>query len=510
MVLFRFFSAIFLISVALNLPGQTHTGPCGNGGGEWRDIGTERLLRNKQLIEDNPLRFRSTVYIPVRFHLVANSSGQGRVPLGRVLEQLCKLNEDFADLDMQFYIKGVNGNINNTAIYNAQYNAGFVMNQLKDNSAINIWMVDVAAPTAPQPGDEGQILGYYNPSRDWVVMRRDQVGSTTVTLSHEIGHFFSLMHTHNGWDAERWTNEIGNPSPVISPGGVPTELQNGTNCQNAGDFICDTPPDYNGFGFSGCNYNLAQDPTGTFINPDEQLFMSYFLNCIRDEYYFSPTQQDLILADYNHFSRNYIRSSFVPNLTEITETPTPLYPVNGETTPGYNIVNLQWEAVNGADFYLLEIDLVPTFALSPIRIVVSGANSHTLTTLQANRNYYWRVRPYNAYRTCALSTAPANFKTGTEVVSTQDIADLGKWTVFPNPVLAQGTMQITLQAAQSFDAVFTLYNTAGQVAQRIGKQRINAGETHFEFNVESLAPGIYVLALDHEEGREVRRVVVAK
>jgi hypothetical protein len=411
---------------------------------------------------------------------------------------------------MQFYIKGINDNINNTAIYNAQYNAGFIMNQLKDAGALNIWIVDVAAPAAPQPGDEGVILGYYSPFRDWVVVRRDEVGSVTITLPHEIGHFFSLLHTHNGWDAQRWTPEIGNPSPVISPGGVPTERQDGANCHNSGDFICDTPPDYNGYGFSGCNYNIAQDPTGTFIDPDEQLFMSYFLNCTRNDYYFSQTQQNLIWADYNHSSRNYIRSNFVPNLTEITEPATPAYPIGGEVTPGYNIVHFQWAAVTGADFYLLEIDLVPTFSLSPIRVVVQGANTHTVTTLQANRTYSWRVRPFNAYRTCAPFTGIATFRTGTEVVSTRDITDLDSWTISPNPVFAQGVMQVTLQAGKGFEADFTLYNTAGQVVQRIGRRRINAGETHFEFSVEQLSPGIYMLALDHQEGREVRRVVVVR
>lgn len=510
MVPLRFLFSFFLLSGIAAVQAQTHVGPCGNGGGEWNDALADRLLRNKQLLEDNPLQFRSTVYVPVRIHMVANSSGQGRVLHSRVLEQMCRLNSDFADMGMQFYIKGINDNINDTAIYNAQYNAGFIMNQLRDNSAFNIWIVDVAAPAAPQPGDEGQILGYYNPFRDWVVMRRDQAGSTTITLPHEVGHFFSLMHTHNGWDAQRWTAEIGNPAPAISPGGVPTERQDGTNCHNAGDFICDTPPDYNGFGFSGCNYNIAQDPTGTFIDPDEQLFMSYFLNCTRNDYYFSQTQQDLIWADYNHSSRNSIRSNFVPNLTEITEPATPIYPIGGIVTPGYNIVNLQWEAVTGADSYLLEIDLVPTFALSPIRVVVQGANTYTATTLQANKNYSWRVRPFNAYRTCAPNSAIATFRTGTELVSTQDITDLDSWTISPNPVLAQGAMQVTLQAGRGFEADFTLYNTAGQIVQRIGRQRINAGETHFEFSAENLSPGIYMLALDHQEGREVRRVVVVR
>ncbi|MBX2928706.1 MAG: zinc-dependent metalloprotease [Saprospiraceae bacterium] len=503
-------AAILLFCGGMALHAQTNHSRCGNSGGEWQDIITERLLRNKQTLADNPVQFRSTVYVPVRFHLVANTAGQGRVEHWRVLEQLCRLNQDFADMDMQFYIKGMNDNINNNAIYSTQYTAGTVMNLLRDPTALNVWIVDLATPVAPTPGETTIVLGYYNPQRDWVVIRRSEVRANSVTLPHEFGHFFDLAHTHNGWDATPWSPSIGNPAPIISPGGVPTERQNGSNCDTAGDYICDTPPDYNGLGYPTCNYNIAQDPTGVFINPDEKLFMSYFDFCPRDEYYFSPTQVDLMWADYNHSSRNYLRSTFVPNLTEITETPVLTYPVGGAIPPGYNAVNFQWTAVAGADFYLLEIDRAASYTINPLRIIVSGTNNHTVTTLEPNRSYFWRIRPYNAYRTCATFTQSGTFQTNNTIVNTTDITDLNEWSIAPNPVYAQGSIQINLQASRGFEGVFTLYNTAGQVARQYGKQRINTGATSFDFNVEALQPGIYMLTLDHEEGREVRRVVVAR
>jgi hypothetical protein len=500
---------LFLLGgIALNA--QTNHGRCGNGGGEWNEIITERLLQNKQALADDPVQFRTTVYVPVRFHLVANSNMQGRVEHWRVLEQLCRLNQDFADMDMQFYIKGMNDNINNNGIYSTQYTAGTVMNLLRDQTALNVWIVDVATPAPPTPGETTTILGYYNPQRDWVVIKRSEVRASSVTLPHEIGHFFSLAHTHNGWDAVPWSPAIGNPSPVTSPGGVPTELQSGSNCNTAGDYICDTPPDYNGLGFPTCNYNIAQDPTGVFINPDEKLFMSYFDFCPRNEYYFSPTQQDLMWVDYNHSSRNYLRSTFVPNLTEITETPVLTYPVGGITPPGYNMVNFQWTAVTGADHYLLEIDRAATFTINPIRVIVSGTNNHTIATLEPNRSYFWRVRPYNAYRTCTNFTQSGTFQTNSTIVNTTDIADLNEWSISPNPVYAEGSIQINLQATRGFEGVFTLYNTAGQMVRQYGKQRINTGATSFDFSVANLQSGVYILALDHEEGREVRRVVVAR
>lgn len=489
-----------------------HHGYCGNGeGGEWDDLLTERLLRNKQALEDQPVQFRNTVYVPVRIHMVANSSGFGRVTHAQVLDQMCKLNQDFAGMNMQFYIKGINDNINNNGIYTTQFSAGLIMNNLRDATALNIWIVDVAAGSPPSPGDLGVTLGYYSPSRDWVVVRRDEVNANSVTLPHEIGHFFSLKHTHNGWDSTPWSPAIGNPAPVNSPGGVPTERQDGSNCNTAGDFICDTPPDYNGFGFNGCNYNIAQDPTGVFINPDEQLFMGYFLNCVRNDYYFSPTQQNIMLTDYNSAARNYLRTgAATPNLTEITTAATPVSPINNNFTPGYNIVNFQWNAVAGADFYLLEVDIASSFNNSPIRVIVNGANSHTMTTLQANRNYFWRVRPYNAYHTCAPFSPTAQFRTNNMVVSANNIEELNQWSVFPNPVGTDGRIQVQLKAARGFDGRFSLYDMAGRWVQGLGEHRISGGDTQLELDAAGLLPGVYLLTLDHEEGRELRRITVAK
>ena len=69
-----------------------------------------------------------------------------------------------------------------------------------------------------------------------------------------------------------WSADIGNPAPASSPGGIPTEKMDGSNCETAGDYLCDTPPDYNGFGWDDCDYDGgAQDPMGVEIDPEERL-----------------------------------------------------------------------------------------------------------------------------------------------------------------------------------------------------------------------------------------------
>jgi hypothetical protein len=497
----------------LSLQAQANHGICGTHGGAWEDMLTDRLLRNKLLLQDQPLEMRNTIYVPVTIHMVANGSGFGRVTHTQILDMMCRLNQDFDTLNMRFYIKTLNDNINNTGIYATQFSAGFVMGQLRDPGAMNIWVVDQAAGAAPSPNDPpGTTLGYYSPSRDWIVIRKDQANANSVTLAHEVGHFFSIKHTHNGWDSQPWSSSIGNPAPVNSPGGVPTERRDGSNCQTAGDFICDTPADYNGLGFNGCNYNIAQDPTGAFIDPDEQLFMSYFLGCIRNQYYFSNTQKSLMMIDYNHSSRNYLRPGIAPAQPMVESLPTLTFPINNEFAPGFNAVNLQWTAVPGAQFYLLEIDVNQTFSSNSLirRIVTGAANNFTENTLQASRNYFWRVRPYNFYSTCVGFTPAATFRTNTMVVNTTDIRELDAWTIAPNPILAQESLQLSLQASSSFNGSFSLYNAAGQLVRLLGKHLIQPGNNNFRFELNDMQPGVYLLLLDHEQGREIRRVIIAQ
>jgi hypothetical protein len=506
---------LYLITLAniLSLHAQSNLGICGTHGGEWEDMLTDRLLRNKMLLDQQPLDMRNTIYVPVTIHMVANGSGFGRVTHAQVLDMMCRLNQDFDSLNMRFYIKTLNENINNTGIYATQYSAGFVMGQLRDPAAMNIWVVDQAAGAAPGPNDPpGTTLGYYSPSRDWIVIRKDQANANSVTLAHEVGHFFSIRHTHNGWDSQPWTTAIGNPAPVNAPGGVPTERHDGSNCQTAGDFICDTPADYNGLGFNGCNYNIAQDPTGAFINPDEQLFMSYFLSCNRNQYYFSNTQKSLMMTDYNHSSRNYLRPGVTPALPAVEALPTLTFPINNEFAPGFNSVNLQWTAVPGAQFYLLEIDVNQTFSSTSLirRVVTGGANNFTENTLQASRTYFWRVRPYNFYSTCMGFTPAATFRTNTMVVSTSEIQELDEWTISPNPIVAQQSIQLSLQASKSFNGLFSLYSTAGQQVRTFGRQIIQQGNNNLRFDLNDMLPGVYLLVLDHDKGREIKRVVIAQ
>ena len=335
----------------------------------------------------------------------------------------------------------------------------------------------------------------------WLLIK-EKSGKSGITLPHELGHFFSLAHPFVGWEEQPWDVNIhgSTVNQFTSPDGqTPVELVDGSNCETAGDKICDTAADYLfGFGWENCNFSTTvQDRNGDVLDPDEKLWMNYFFNCNDEDYYFSEMQQQLIQEDLSSNRRAYLRPGYTPNLTVITDTPTPIFPTNEEELPYYNAINLSWTEVTGADAYLLQVALLPTFSnqLTIYNEVVNGTNQ-IVESLDSNRTYYWRVLPFNESYTCSDFSSTGSFKTGAEE-STISNDLIGAFELLKNPVRLNEPIQITILANAAFEGEFHLYNMNGQRVKQYGKQNFDIGTTTlFEFATDHIATGIYLLSLD--------------
>jgi len=136
------------------------------------------------------------------------------------------------------------------------------------NNVINIYF----ANTVSLPNNGGGLCGYaYFPGGPEVILMANSCTTNGSTLSHEMGHFFALSHTH------------GNTNGVLT-----TELVDGSNCDTDGDLICDTPadPQLGGSNVSpSCIYTgTATDGTGDFFAPNVRNIMSYSRKACRTEF----------------------------------------------------------------------------------------------------------------------------------------------------------------------------------------------------------------------------------
>ncbi len=246
-----------------------------------------RLRKNKEAIANTIENRGGVLYVPVKFHLGANTDGTGRIDETALFRQLCRLNEDFAPANMVFYLTE-NNYLNHSGVFTAPYlgsshNTMVAQKNLHGQNVLNIFTV----LTADNPNDSsaGTVLAYYNPTGDYIVIRNDELTAANQNLSHEIGHFFSLSHPFVGWECGPYDpTRDGNPLtitsvPVDCGWGSLIEKVNG-NCNTAADEICDTPPDYL-FAFSslntGCGLNTqVLDIDGNEILTLANNYMSYF------------------------------------------------------------------------------------------------------------------------------------------------------------------------------------------------------------------------------------------
>ncbi len=462
-----------------------------------------------QILERGALK-----YIPITFHLVAASDSTGAIQVEDVFRQLCSLNNQFEDQDAIYYIDRLNY-IYNDAVYNmpASTAAKIQMRLRKDNNSVNVFITNKADSGNGTPGET---LAYYDPNEDWIVAKKGQINGATSTLAHELGHFFSLAHPHAGWDChpyttEEYTNPVNVDFTIPCEGGggsLLIELQDGSNCNVAGDRICDTPPDYN-LGLlhqNGCAPNTSiKDKNGQVIMPITNNFMGYYRDC--DSYSFTNTQKNLINTDFFTIQRSYIRTGKVPNTDSVEAPVIYITPINGEITPSDMDILLDWEDTPGATDYLVMVDRFPNFTNNPKKYFVSESEL-ILDSLPILVTHYWRVWPYNESQTCAGYSPTQSFRVGTGV-GVNEISEIENYRLSPNPAIRNGQTILTLTSLQNFDAELRIADATGHVFSQ-NRVVIPGGSSQHPLETTGLTAGIYFIILHSKSDILVERLLIMK
>lgn len=465
-----------------------------------------RILQNKTLAQQNSFPEGNTYYVPIQYHLVGTDNGDGYISEEDALDGICKLNQDFAETDLQFYFSGYFNYINSSLTYDLTFpDVPAAVTQVyasnKVPNAINIFIGN---------GLSSGNSGYYTPSQDIIYMGKTYVSINTNILAHEVGHFFSLMHPFYGWENTPYDPTQPTPTVVNYFGPHNVEyVDRSINCENSGDFLCGTPADYILDWNGGCNYTGgAVDPDSVLLDPDEANFMGYYSFAGCAEYHFSDDQIDVMMADY--FNRPALANLAPPNIQAVQDSAVLIAPDN-TFEEVYTHVEFEWEEVLNATNYFIEISRFEAFIYSDEWAIVDSPN-YTATSLFKNKDYYWRISAFNNTDVCAEKkySVTNTFSTGDlQTTSTTNLKNQSAIKISPNPI-HQNSNDVNVLLEKPFHNLeINLFDIKGQLI--LGKQidKLDAGFTSIlNENEMNFAKGMYFLQIKNSEINSIQKLII--
>jgi PKD repeat protein len=251
---------------------------------------SDQEVKAKSIQSENPIN------IGLAINVFRTSDGEENVPLSEIKTELDFLNEAYANTNMNFFILGEVNFIDADRLYYFDLKDHSNDNEEIDNlfainGAVNIYYLGPVTEGSNFP------IGWcglsYFPEEGFDKVLLSGSCASGPLLAHEMGHLFSLLHTQE--------KSFG------------AELVNGSNCDVAGDLLCDTPADP---GITSaqtaitCHYQGgAVDAAGDQYQPDVSNLMSYAADECRTS--FSPEQINLIVTTYHEYKTHLISDSSV-------------------------------------------------------------------------------------------------------------------------------------------------------------------------------------------------------
>ena len=302
------------------------------------------LLRT---ISENAIDYsaRTTVtQVPISLNVIRNDDGSNDLTSEQIQIQFNTTNEMYLGAGIEFVICGDVNYVNSTSLSSAngvdRYN---LKNAYNRDNVINMYV------TSSIVINQSDVCGFaYYPGGEEVVFLTNNCFRNGSTLPHELGHFFSLIHTHGASNSPNGTDE----------------LANGSNGATTGDMIQDTPsdPKLSGYVDYNCNYTGDfLDDNGEPHNPDANNTMSYSRKECRN--IFSQGQLDRM----NYTLITY-RSNLVCDYVEPDGSEDNPFIIDSELTSNLNINNGDCDTNNETIYYATSGDL----QLNDFRIRLRG------------------------------------------------------------------------------------------------------------------------------------------
>ncbi|MTE27774.1 T9SS type A sorting domain-containing protein [Winogradskyella ouciana] len=289
--------------------------------------------------------------VPVKAHIIRTTAGFGGLTPTELDDAMAIMNTFYANAGLEFFLcEGINY-INNDTYYDFEtFEEDALTSGNNVNGVINIYFANSIVSSS----SGGGLCGYaYYPGGPETILMANSCTTNGSTLSHEMGHFFGLRHTHGNSNVYNSTEE----------------LVDGSNCETTGDLICDTPADPK-LGNNNVNaacefFDFAQDGNGEYYQADPLNVMSYSRKVCRT--LFSAQQYARINAIYQvsrnnlacpNFSADFIADetescldNFTVNFTDSSVGATSWsWDVDGDNIIDYTTQNVTHTYTNFGDY----------------------------------------------------------------------------------------------------------------------------------------------------------------
>ncbi len=269
--------------------------------------------------------------VPISLNVIRTDTGGNDLSADQIQEQLDITNEMYLGAGIEFVICGDVNYVNDSDLSSADGGDRYELkNAYNRDNVINMYV------TGSVFINQSSVCGFaYYPGGEEVVFLTNNCFRNGSTLPHELGHFFSLIHTHGSSNSPNSTDE----------------LADGSNGATTGDLIQDTPSDprLDGSVDYNCNYTGDfLDNSGQPHNPDSNNTMSYSRKECRNIFsqgqldrmnYALVTYRSNLVCDYvepdgsesNPFILDDLdRNRVYKNGDEFTNNPTVYYRRNGD------------------------------------------------------------------------------------------------------------------------------------------------------------------------------------
>ncbi len=453
----------------------------------------------------------SVLKIPIKIHIVGSTDKLYKTQLPNVLAALCQLNIDFIPSKIKFFIEGDIDYIYNSAWYSHKtvLEGADMMLANNQKNVLNCYIVTTAAGNC----------GYNLPYAGVCIASGCLAGHT---WAHEVGHALQLPHPFLGWEAKTYDPNNVTPTRVtydytnfkdslikdtVIIDTAFVELVDRSNCKIAADGFCDTECDYISqrwtCGTDMKSPNTMKDPNNIPFKADGTLIMSYSSDGCQVR--FSPMQIDAMRA-FTITEKKYKLQNIAFD-KPITAIPKIISPISSTATQvPYSNAKLTWGSVPNATHYNLQLTVINDFFEELDKDIITKDTTWVFNDLKINRNYRWRVLPFNNTDHCGQLSDLGRFRSIIPL-AINSIDGLRKMQLFPNPIKYGDNVNIEIQLEKGLNVTWSIFSIDGNLLSS-KNTNLNQGINKFTLPTNTLAKGVYMVGIKNEDGIKYEKLIV--